>query len=131
MYLLDTDTVIYGLKNVAKVVENYKAKAEAPKSISVISYGELIYGAKRSGQPTRNLAVVRHVADLFPVIEVSRTIMEVFGDLKAELGSRGNTVDDFDLVIAATAISYNYCLVTNNEKHFKMVPGLKLENWSR
>ncbi len=131
MYLLDTDTLIYGLKNVAKVVENYKAKSEAPKSISVISYGELIYGAKRSGQPTRNLAVVRHVADIFPVIEVSRSIIEVFGELKAELGSKGHTVDDFDLVIAATAISYNYCLVTNNEKHFKMVPGLKLENWSK
>lgn len=131
MYLLDTDTVIYGLKNVAKVVDHYKAKAEVPKSISVISYGELIYGAKRSGQSTRNLAVVRRVAEIFPVIDVSSAIMDVFGELKAELGSRGNTVDDFDLVIAATAISYNYCLVTNNEKHFKMVPGLKLENWAK
>ncbi len=131
MYLLDTDILIYGLNKIPKVIDNYRAKSEAPKSISVVSYGELVYGAKKSANPTKNLAVVRRIAEIFPVIEISRAVMDVFGELKAELGSKGKTVDDFDLVIAATAISYNYCLVTNNEKHFKMIPGLNIENWSK
>ena len=40
-------------------------------------------------------------------------------------------MDDFDLVIAATALVLNYTLVTNNERHFRSIPGLRLENWAR
>ena len=131
MYLLDTDTVIYGLKGVPAVMRNLEARASSPKALSVITYGELVYRAMESGRATENLARVRRTAELFPVIDVSPAIMETFGSLKAELGSKGKGVDDFDLVIASTALALNYTLVTNNEKHFRRVPGLAVENWSR
>jgi len=85
----------------------------------------------KSSAPQANLAKVRRVAELFPVIEVSRAIMETFGSLKADLERRGRTVDDFDLVIASTALVLNYALVTNNERHFRYIPGLRVENWAR
>ncbi len=44
MYLLDTDTLIYFLKGNEAVVENFKACMDAPKAVSVITYGELVYG---------------------------------------------------------------------------------------
>jgi tRNA(fMet)-specific endonuclease VapC len=67
---------------------------------------------------------------LFPVVDVTKSIMETFSDIKADLQKQRNIIDDMDLIIAATAITMNYTLVTNNEKHFSRIPGLELENWS-
>ncbi|WP_417914121.1 hypothetical protein [Candidatus Electronema sp. JM] len=51
--------------------------------------------------------------------------------LKAQLEATGQPVDDFDLVIASTALAHNLILVTNNIRHFQKIEGLKLENWSQ
>jgi len=131
MYLLDTDTIIYALKGNRSVKRGFEERLAQPKAFSAITYGELFFGAMKSSAPQANLAKVRRVAELFPVIEVSRAIMETFGSLKADPGRRGKTVDDFDLVIASTALVLNYALVTNNERHFRHVPGLRVENWAR
>ena len=131
MYLLDTDTIIYGLKGHRHVTRSFEERVALPKALSAITYGELFFGAMKSSAQQANLAKVRRVAELFPVIDVSRAIMETFGSLKAELERRGRTVDDFDLVIASTALVLNYALVTNNERHFRHIPGLRVENWAR
>ena len=57
--------------------------------------------------------------------------METFADLKVELKVKGKLISDLDLIIAATALSFNYILVTNNEKHFNRVPALQIENWAK
>lgn len=131
MYLLDTDTIIYAIKGERQVTRRLEETAGQPKAVSVITYGELFFGAMKSVAPQANLAKVRRVGELFPVIEVSRAVMETFGSLKAELQKRGKAVDDFDLVIASTALVYSYSLVTNNQRHFRNIPGLRLENWVR
>jgi tRNA(fMet)-specific endonuclease VapC len=131
MYLLDTDTIIYALKANRNVTRSFEDKAPQSKALSAITYGELFFGAMKSSAPQVNLAKVRRVAELFPVIDVSRAIMETFGSLKADLERRGTRVDDFDLVIASTALVLNYTLVTNNERHFRHIPGLRVENWTR
>lgn len=130
MFLLDTDTLIYFLKGHEAVVENFKAHANRPKAISVITYGELVYGAHKSERTAENLAKVRRLAELYPIMEVSRTIMDSFGEIKAALSAEGIAVDDFDLQIGCTALTLNYTVVTNNLKHFQKIPGLKLENWT-
>jgi len=56
---------------------------------------------------------------------------EIFGRLKADLEGKGSPLDDFDLIIATSALSHNLTLVTNNEKHFKRIEGLKLTNWTQ
>ncbi len=129
MFLLDTDTLIYFLNGHEAVVESFKAHASRPKAISVVTYGELVYGAHKSRRTAENLAKVRRLAELYPVIDVSRAIMDSFGEIKASLSSGGITVDDFDLQIGCTALALNYCVVTNNQKHFQKIPGLKVENW--
>lgn len=131
MYLIDTDIIIYSLKGVPKVVANFESHASAAKAISVITYGELVYGAMKSSRVDENMARVRRTAELFPVIDANRTIMDTFGSLKARVEKAGKRTDDFDLIIAATALTLSYTLVTNNEKHFKDIPGLSIENWSR
>ncbi len=130
MYLLDTDIIIYSLKGVPEVIESMKNHATDPKAISVITYGELIYGAEKSQQKSRNLSKIHRLRELFPVIDVSCAIMDTFGDLKATLSRKGTTVDDFDLIIAATALSMGYSVVSNNERHFSKIPDLSYVNWA-
>ncbi len=69
--------------------------------------------------------------ELFPVIDVDKAVMETFSDLKVTLQKIGTVIDDMDLLIAATALTLNLTLVTNNEKYFRKIAGLKIENWSQ
>ena len=129
MYLIDTDIIIYSLKGVPEVVNSFRKYANEPKAISVITYGELVYGAEKSQFRINNLAKVHRVRELFPVAEVTPAIMDTFGELKADLSKDGKIIDDFDLIIAATALSMGYSVVTNNEKQFSRIPNLTLHNW--
>jgi len=131
MYLLDSDALIFVLRGQPKVVENFEVHAADPKALSVISYGELLYGAMKSAKPVENTARVRRLVELFPVVDVSRSVMETFSSLKAECEKRGKQPGDLDLVIASTAIQLNYTLVTSNVRHFRHVPGLAIENWAK
>jgi tRNA(fMet)-specific endonuclease VapC len=130
-YLIDTDIIIYSLKGNERVQKNLFEKKNISKAISVITYGELIFGAKKSKSREKNLATVFRIGELFPVIELTKGIVETFGEVKVSLQKKGNTVDDFDLLIGSTALFLNYTLVTNNEKHFSMIPDLRIENWSK
>ena len=131
MYLIDTDILIYALRGDEQVMAQLERTASAPKAISVISYGELLYGARKSGRRDENLARARRLAEVIRVVEVSPAVMEAFGSLKARLEQDGRRLDDFDLVIAATAITIGYRLVTNNDRHFARIEGLHLENWAK
>ncbi len=130
MFLLDTDTLIYFLKGNTRVVENFTAHRALPKALSVITYGELIFGCRKSQRVVENLAKVRQLATCYPVLDVTRPVMECFGELKASLTRTGATVDDFDLLIGCTALTMNYAVVTNNVKHYQKIPNLKVVNWS-
>jgi tRNA(fMet)-specific endonuclease VapC len=130
-YLIDTDIMIYSLKGDDVVNENFRIKKNIPKSISVISYGEMICGAQNSKYIEKNLAKAKKIGEIFPVINISPIIMETFGFLKAKLQRNGTIIDDFDLLIASTAITNNLILVTNNEKHFGKLEELEIENWAK
>lgn len=131
MYLIDSDILIFALRGDPKVIRNFEAHAADPKALSVISFGELLYEAIKSGHPLENAAKVRRIAELFPVVDVSQVVMETFGWLKVDLEKRGQRLDDFDLIVASTAIHLSYALVTNNVRHFQRIPDLTVENWAK
>lgn len=130
-YLIDTNIIIYSLKNDTQVNNNFQKNRNIPKLISVITYGELIYGARKSQFPERNMAVVKRIAEIFPIVSITPSIMDTFGEIKAYLEHKGKTIDDMDLLIASTAIAHNMILITNNEKHFKNIRSLQIENWRK
>jgi tRNA(fMet)-specific endonuclease VapC len=130
-FLIDTDIIIYSIKGNEKVHNNFNKTRNLGKSISVITYGELIFGAKKSKSREKNLATVYRIGELFPIIELTKGIIETFGEIKATMQKSGKTVEDFDLLIGSTALYLNYTLITNNEKHFSLIPGIKIENWSK
>ena len=131
MFLIDTDIIIYSLKNNENVIRNFNRYSREPKAVSIITIGELLYGAYKSQRKIENLGKVHRIADIFPVIEISMTIIDTFAHLKSDLNAKGITVDEFDLLIGATALSMNYSIVTNNEKHFKKIPDLDVINWTK
>lgn len=130
-YLIDTDIIIFSLKG-NNIVQNWMiTNQHIPKSISVITYGELIYGARKSNHPEKNIATVNRISELFPIIDINKGIIEIFGEIKAKLESSGNRIDDMDLMIAATAMYMNMSLVTNNKNHFSRIDDLALEEWEK
>ncbi len=130
MYLLDTSIVIYALKGDEAVTSQVDRHRLDPMLLSVVSLMELFYGAHKSQRTRSNLAKVRRLERAFEVLSLSSETADTFGELKAHLELRGTPLDDFDLAIAATALSHNLVLVTNNEKHFKRIEGLAVENWA-
>ena len=130
-FLIDTDILIYSLKDYAVVNENFKKHLNTPKAISIITYGELYFGAKKSKNIEKNTAIATRVSENFEVINVDKTIIECFGELKANLQKTGAIISDFDLIIGATALSFNLTVVTNNDTHFNKIPGLKVVNWTK
>jgi tRNA(fMet)-specific endonuclease VapC len=129
-FLIDTDIIIYSIKSDAIVNANLKKYANFPKAISVISYGELVFGARKSRHIEKNMATVSRIAELFPLIEITRGVMDVFGEIKAIQQKTGKITADIDLLIASTALYLNYTLVTNNVKHFAQIADLKIDNWA-
>lgn len=67
---------------------------------------------------------------LVPPLPLPEKAGEVYGFIRAELESRGETISANDLWIAAHALASGLTLVTNNEKEFRRVRGLKIQNWA-
>jgi tRNA(fMet)-specific endonuclease VapC len=128
-YLIDTDILIFSLKGHPGVTGQFKRTENIPKSISVVTYGELVYGARKSQQLEKNMATVNRIRELLPIINIDKAIMETFGEIKASLSGNGIVIDDMDLMIGATALTENLILVTHNLKHFSKIPGLAVEDW--
>ena len=127
-YLIDTDIIIFALRGDKTVLAKFEENKNIPISISLITYAELVFGAKRSGNEQKNMLKVNRIREIYPVEELNIGIMELFADIKANMYSKAMRIEDMDLFIAATAIYNDLTLVTNNTKHFRNIPLLKLEN---
>ena len=130
-YLIDTDIIIFALRGDKTVLAKFEENKNIPISISMITYAELVFGAKRSQNERTNMLKVNRIREIYPVEELNIGIMELFADIKAKMYTKAIRIEDMDLFIAATAIYNDLTLVTNNTKHFKNSPLVKLENWKR
>jgi len=129
-YMLDTDIVIYTVKNRPERVREMFKRHQGQLSISSVTLGELVFGAERSSQPSRNLADVEGLAARLEVLAFDDGAATHFGQLRAELYRSGTPIGPYDMMIAGHARSLGLILVTNNLKEFERVPGLRLENWA-
>jgi tRNA(fMet)-specific endonuclease VapC len=98
--------------------------------ISVITWGELLYGAAKSQNSEKFLEVLYEFASLVKVLPMLPDCCESYSRIRAKLEKTGQIIGNNDLWIAAHALSEGLTLVTNNEKEFKRVPGLNIENWA-
>jgi tRNA(fMet)-specific endonuclease VapC len=130
-WLLDTDTVIYYMKEMPAVVERLEATRPRDRFLSLITLGELFFGIFRSEQVERNLRRYRQFFARVKLLPFTPAVAERFGVVKADLARRGQIVADHDLWIAAHALVHGATLVTNNDRDFARVAELRFENWTK
>ncbi|MBG1267092.1 type II toxin-antitoxin system VapC family toxin [Nostoc sp. WHI] len=129
-YLLDTDTCIYWLNGRQPVRDKLLAVGWDEVCICVITAAELYYGAYNSNRLSENLANTERFIQNLSVVSLTDPALRKYGELKAELRRIGQTIAEFDLLIASVALVEHYTLVTNNIRHYERLNGLKLENWT-
>lgn len=129
-FLLDTNICIYIAKyNPPSVRERFQQYTANQLAMSVITLGELRFGAEKSQSKARALAVIDELAKLITLADITQEVADHYGDIRASLQKSGQIIGNNDLWIAAHARARNWILVTNNEKEFIRVDGLKVENW--
>lgn len=128
-YMLDTNIVIYTIKNRPLKVRKIFKSHSGQMAISTVTLGELIYGAEKSTQPERNLNDVDGMAARLEVLPFDEAAAVHFGQVRAELMRAGTPMGPYDQMIAGHARSTGLILVTNNVDEFERVPGLRVENW--
>lgn len=128
-YMLDTDIVIYTIKNKPAHMRDTFKRHSGLLCISAVTFGELVYGAEKSEQSLRNLADIEGLAARLTVLPFDDNAATQFGQLRAELAKKGKPIGPYDLMIAGHARALGLTLVTNNTREFKRVPGLRIENW--
>ncbi len=130
-FLLDTNTCIYiRRKKPEEVLRRFRRLKAGEAGLSVITFGELVYGAEKSAQRAAALELLRELARVLPVMGLPETAAEAYGTIRAELERKGQMIGNNDLWIAAHAKAAGLTLVTNNEREFRRVRGLKVENWA-
>jgi len=130
-YLLDTNICIYiRQKRPEDLLRRFEKLAPGEAAVSVITYGELLYGAEKSAQRRAALERLRELVLLLPALPLPEAAAESYGNIRAELESKGEMIGNNDLWIAAHASAADLTLVTNNEREFRRVRGLKLQNWA-
>ena len=130
-YLLDTDIVIYFMKNLHGLAERIAIVEPSNLYISIITYSELLFGAYNSTHIEKNVAKVKLFTHDIQVLPFCEQSAEIYAEEKALLKKKGSILADLDLMIAGIALRHNYTLVTNNTKHFQRIKNLKLVNWCK
>lgn len=128
-FMLDTDSVSYALRGVGGVGERILDHRPSELCISAVTLAELRFGAHKRRSTKLHRLVDTFVGSVAPQDFDSDAATE-YGRLAAELAKRGTPIGALDTMIAAHAASRKLVLVTNNEKHFRKIRGLKIENWT-
>lgn len=129
-FLLDTNICIYIAKERPPSVAKRFAKLEVGTvGMSLITFGELRFGAEKSASSAQALEALEQLIGLIPVIEPTAAVGATYGVLRAHLERAGTPIGSNDLWIAAHAQTLGVTLVTNNTREFERVPKLKVQNW--
>ena len=128
-FMLDTNILIYTIKNRPEEVRRQFEAHDGEMSVSSITAMELLYGAHKSQSVRRNLDVVEGLLARIDVLEFDLAAAEHAGQIRADLASSGRPIGPFDVLIAGHARSRGLLLVTNNIVEFSRVGGLRLVNW--
>ncbi len=127
-YLLDTNICIYYFKGLFDIENKIDRAGWANCFISEITVAELKYGAAGSDNPTKRNTLVDVFISRITTVPIADAI-DIYAEEKARMKKAGNLIDDFDLLIGATAVAHKLVMVTNNTTHFSRLKGIKLEDW--
>ncbi len=131
-YLLDTNICIYmAHRKMPGVIAAFQKLSPGDAGISVVTHAELLWGAAKSNAPIAARAIVRNFVEHVPVMPIDEDVSPYYGELRKYLQEKGTPIGTNDLWIGAHALTLGITLVTNNEREFKRIPKLKVENWTK
>jgi len=131
-YLLDTNSCIYIInKKPPSAVIRIRSKQPEEIAISTITFAELEYGVYRSRHVDQNRIALLEFLVPFTILDFDQSAAAIYGSIRASLESKGRPIGPMDLLLAAQAMSQQLVMVTNNEKEFRRIEGLQVENWIR
>jgi tRNA(fMet)-specific endonuclease VapC len=129
-YLLDTNICIYIIKRKPEsVLQRLRALPLGEIGLSSLTVAELDYGARKSANPEKNLAALHQFLLAFEIFAFGYDASSEYGKIRSSLEKQGLPIGPLDTLIAAHAKSLRYTLVTNNEREFRRVENLEVENW--
>lgn len=127
-YLLDTNICIFYMKGRYQLDEKIAKVGQNNCYISEITVAELLFGAARNANKEKHLKQIASFIGQFKILTIYNAL-SVFADKKAELYAKGQPIDDFDILIGATAIYHKLVMITENVKHLNRLSSIKIENW--
>jgi len=128
-YLLDTNILIAALKGHPSVREHLETVPLAGLLLSSIVLGELEFGVEKSAHAERNRQRLAELVQRLPLLGIDADAARHYGHIRAQLERQGTPIGANDLWIAAQAMSAGATLVTDNEREFRRIEGLPLQNW--
>jgi tRNA(fMet)-specific endonuclease VapC len=129
-HLLDTDICIYLIKDRPQSVQERLFEKELEQvAISTITVSELDYGVAKSSYPDRNRLALVEFLTPFRILDFGQSAAYEYRHIRTFLENKGRPIGPMDMLLAAQAKALGLILVTNNEREFKRVPLLEIENW--
>lgn len=128
-YLIDTNIAIFYMKGRFNLSFKFDNTSAENCFISEITLAELKFGVEKSEKPEKNKKALDNFLTGVQILPIFHSL-DLYAREKARLQKAGTPVDDFDILIAATAVTHKLVMVTNNTNHFKRVAGIKLEDWT-
>jgi tRNA(fMet)-specific endonuclease VapC len=131
VFLLDTNICIYiRRRQPSQVMDRFRRLKVGKAALSIVTLGELRYGAEKSPTRARAFRELDELASLMQVLPLPAEAASTYGVIRAALELKGEIIGANDLWIAAHAKAADMILVTNNEREFERVAGLKIQNWT-
>lgn len=131
-YLLDTNVCIdYLNRSYASVVGRIQRSSPEDLCLSSVVVAELRYGADKSARKAQNHARLDVLVAEIQCLDFDLSATRVYGRIRSSLEAEGASIGPYDMMIAAHALSLGLVLVTDNDREFRRVAGLKIENWRR
>lgn len=128
-YLLDTDIVVFFLRNKKSIAEHLALLSPNDVFVSEVTVAELEYGNRCSGRYEENKWMVDRFLSSVNIVPFSDAI-HLYAEERYRLRMLGQSIEDFDLLIGCTAVSDNLVMVTNNAKHYSRIKDIRIENWA-
>lgn len=130
--LIDSDILSFYFKGDVKVIKNFERYLETYNviNLSIITYYEILSGLKYKNA-TKQIIRFEKFVSKNNLLHLTKKSSEISAEKYAELRNKGKIIENSDILIAGVALEHNLILITNNEKHFKNISGLKIENWKK
>ena len=128
-YLLDTNICVYFLNGQFNLKDKIAAIGFENCAVSEITIAELKYGIAKSTKKEKNINALSTFQDKIEVLPIFPAL-DIYAQEKARLKTKGNILDDFDLLIGATAIFNDLTLITKNVSDFDRLLNIVIEDWT-